>query len=186
MGREIRRVPKGWEHPSKHMNPWEMDNFYHRYHKPGEFDYGLKFQPMYDNDFESKLKEWLEGYEQWKKGEHPYQVKNPDVANEPFWEYKGAPPDPHYYRPAWKPEEMTHYQIYETVSEGTPTSPVFETLDEMRVWLIGQGYSERAAAGFVKSGYVPSAVFSQQTGLVSGIEVAGIDFGDDGEGGDNG
>ena len=181
MGREIRRVSKGWEHPSRPMEPWQMDNFYHRHHKPGEYGYGLRFEPMYDNDIETVWREWFEGWEQWQRGEHPAQIKHPDDYLErsyaSYAEYEGRSPDPESYRAeAWTPEQATCYQIYETVSEGTPVSPVFETLDELQAWLIEQGYSEKAAEGFAKTGWVPSGVISPQHGIVTGIEIAGLDF----------
>jgi hypothetical protein len=184
MGREIRKVPLGWEHPSEAMLPWQLDNGYHRYHKPGEFGYGLKFQPMYDNDIESKWREWKEELDQWLDGQHAMQIKfpgeegsKPTYANFVGWE--GRSPDPDSYRSeVWTAEEANCYQIYETVSEGTPVSPVFETLDEMEQWLIGQGYSEAAAKGFCKIGWVPSGMFSPQTGIVTGIEIAGMKDGE--------
>ena len=40
MGREIRRVPKGWEHPR---------------------DEGGKYIPMFDQSYDDAAKEWLEG-----------------------------------------------------------------------------------------------------------------------------
>jgi hypothetical protein len=179
MGREIRRVAKGWEHPSERIdNAYDMVQ-HAKYHKPGEFGYGLKFHPLFDNDIETKAAEWLDGLRLWERGEHPSQIKWPEHHPErdyaSYAEYAGRSPDPEYYRAEkWTPEQANCYQIYETVSEGTPVSPVFETLEDMRVWLIGQGYSEAAAAGFVKSGWVPSGMFSPQTGFVSGIEIAGL------------
>jgi len=184
MGREIRRVPKGWDHPSEAMMPWQLDNGYHRYHEPGEFGYGRKFQPMYDEDITTKSNEWIAGLNRWMSGQHETQLKHPGedwtqptYAN--FVEWEGRSPDPDYYRAeAWTPEQATCYQIYETVSEGTPVSPVFETLSEMEQWLIGQGYSEKSAKGFCEIGWVPSGMFSPQTGYVSGIDIAGIDADD--------
>ena len=61
-------------------------------------------------------------------------------------------PDPKHYREEWT-EEPTHYQIYENVSEGTPTSPVFETQKQMVEWLIGQGHSTKAANKFAELGH---------------------------------
>jgi len=96
MGREIRRVPKDWQHPQDSKG----------------------YIPMYDQDYEAALAEW-----QQEKAEE---------------DWHGDPPDPAYYRPAFTDDPM-HYQIYETVTEGTPTSPVFASLDEMVAWLIAEG-----------------------------------------------
>ena len=177
MGREIRRVPKGWEHPQneycKHFGG--IEKAHNRYYKPGDFSYGKCFKPLYDQDIEASAKEWIEGLNLWLRGEHPDQKDGGASEFKYYWEWAGNPPNPEFYRPAWKPEEMTCYQIYETVSEGTPVSPVFETLDQMRDWLIEQGYSEAVANGFVKDGWVPSMIYSPQTGVVSGIDISGLD-----------
>lgn len=156
MGREIRRVPKGWEHPADERG---------------------HYKPLYDHDYEEKAQEWLKNSAEWEAGTHPDLVEDPELKHKyaHFWEWDGSPPEKEYYRPAWKPEEMTHYQMYETVSEGTPVSPVYETLEELERWLIGEGYSEKAASAFCKSGYAPSLVFSPQTGVMSGIEFMGLD-----------
>jgi len=61
-------------------------------------------------------------------------------------------PSPAYYHPKWI--EPTHYQIYETVSEGTPISPVFETENETRQWLIESGVSEAAATRFIAEKWI--------------------------------
>lgn len=36
--------------------------------------------------------------------------------------------------PTWTPEEATQYQLYETTSEGTPISPIFDNLDDLCEW----------------------------------------------------
>ena len=163
MGREIRRVPKDWVHPSEEMHPTEMDNFYDRHHKRGEFGYGRKFHPLYDDDFENRAIEWLEGWELWKQGKHEDQVKYPSSLKgttfREYCEFQGRSPNPEYYRErAWTEEEATCYQIYETVSEGTPVSPVFETLDQMVEWMIADGTSPGAARAFAKEWWVPSGM----------------------------
>ena len=43
--------------------------------------------------------------------------------------------DPSWYRPEWTDEERTHYQLYETVTEGTPMSPPFATKEELGNWM---------------------------------------------------
>jgi hypothetical protein len=69
---------------------------------------------------------------------------------------------------AWKEEEPpagSGYQVWETVSEGSPISPVFATAEALIDWLcqpgdgMRQGYSRQAAEAFVRgSGWVPSMV----------------------------
>jgi len=63
------------------------------------------------------------------------------------------------------------YQVWETVSEGSPVSPVFESKEKMVEWLISEGYSKTAAENFVKSEWVPSMIMTN-TGMYSDIEAA--------------
>ncbi len=42
---------------------------------------------------------------------------------------------PEWFREAFT-SEPTHYQLYETVTEGTPMSPVFETKEELGDWMM--------------------------------------------------
>jgi hypothetical protein len=80
-----------------------------------------------------------------------------------------------YENEKYDPPTGEGWQVWETVSEGSPISPVFETPEELVTWLVGQGYSRAAAEGFVKVGNVPSMVYTPKTGLVSDIETAGIE-----------
>ena len=48
------------------------------------------------------------------------------------------------------------WQVWETVSEGSPVSPVFATRDELVAWLIGEGYTALAAERFAVGGWAPS------------------------------
>lgn len=144
MGREIRRVPPGWKHPKKD-------------------DGG--YQPMYDECFDDVLYTWIEDYELWKAGKHP------DQHDCPFWEWKDVPPDPYYYRSAFS-EEPTWYQIYETVSEGTPVTPPFATVEELVDYLVKYGdfwdqsrgdggWKRENAEQFVNRGFALSGMFIQ-------------------------
>jgi len=145
MGREIRRVPLGWEHP--------RDDKGH-------------YKALYDQCYTEAADEWLQGLRKWEAGEDPNRAKYPDIRY--FWDWDGSPPDGESYRPAFE-SEPTAYQIYETVSEGTPTSPVFETEEEIVSYLVAKGHSETAARGFVKGGWAPSGVLTA-TGFTEGID----------------
>lgn len=75
------------------------------------------------------------------------------------------------------------WQIWETVSEGSPVTPVFATADEL-VWhlVIEEGYSEQGARSFVTRGWAPSLI-GNENGIVSGLEGLGqIDAEDESEG----
>ena len=142
MSREIRRVPIDWEHP-KHSQ------FYK------DFRGGDYYQPMFDGNYDEEAKKWINDFLDFLK-EHPPE------SGEYFWECECSPPDEMYYRNKYYGTEFksepTHYQIYETVSEGTPVSPKFATEDEMLQWLMEQGHSEKAAKRFIEEGSVMSGL----------------------------
>jgi hypothetical protein len=163
MGREIRRVPANWEHPKRKCphEPWRGGC------SEAKANGGLCSQPLNDDDFDTALTEWLAGYELWKKGEHEAQKDYPHWLEDKYWEYAGAPPDPEYYRPKWETAEW--YQVYETVSEGTPVTPPFATKEELIEYLVEHGdfwdqnrgdggWNRKAAEHFVNAGYAPSLV----------------------------
>lgn len=79
---------------------------------------------------------------------------------------------------AWKPAEPPagdSWQLWETVTEGSPVSPVFATADELAAWMSD---AERGtdwvpadvAATFIGKGWAPTFAGSPETGLVSGVE----------------
>lgn len=77
---------------------------------------------------------------------------------------------------AWEPTEPPAgdgWQLWETVSEGSPISPVFATADEL-VWhiVIDGGYSEEGARAFVAAGWAPSFVMDSERGVMSGVEAS--------------
>jgi hypothetical protein len=146
MGREIRRVPPNWKHPQK------------------EDRYGrMQDQPMYDQHYDDARREWIDGLLAWERGERPEYATKEDGD---YWEWQGNPPDRVYYRP-WRDEEATWFQLWQTVSEGSPVSPPFATLDELAAHLAEHGDDwdrsrgnggwgiERAKA-FCAEGWAPS------------------------------
>lgn len=139
MGREIRRVPLHWEHP---RNPEGCP------------------LPLYDETFEVAALRWKLAFFQWESGTHPEQQQDME-----FWEWEGDPPDRDYYRQEWS-VEPTAYLIYETVSEGTPVSPVFATLDDLRDWCRQRGHNETVIERFIKNAWAPSAVLGPETGQI--------------------
>lgn len=158
MGREIRMVPANWEHPTT-LRHW------------GREDY----QPMYDERFEDAAREWKAGFAAHNPDDHEGQE---------FWEYHGSPPEREYYRP-WKDEEAIWFQVWETVSEGTPVTPPFSTREELIEYLVSKGdfwsqkdvergdaprsqWSRQAATSFVNAGWAPSMM------VITGGPNAGI------------
>lgn len=174
MGRELIRVPADWEHPRQRCahEPWAGGC------SEAKANGGMCFQPMHmSRDFDTAARKWTDGVMQWDAGTHPDLVTNITTKEKHpyFWMWEGNPPDIKYYRPTWT-SEPTHYQIYETVSEGTPVTPHFATQDELIDYLVEHGdfwdqqrardgsrndagWSHENAETFVKGrGWAPSLV----------------------------
>ena len=182
MGREIRRVTPNWEHPKK--------EYYDPFTKKTEHGYVT----MYDQSCEEAWREWQEEYRKWVEGEfakvlaeygekYGYKQDQPYTA---FCTWNGPPPDPERYRPQWEPGEATWYQVYETVSEGTPTTPPFATKEELIDYLVAYGeggglngdpWPRKHAEVFVNGpGWAPSLVVTQtETGVAvrTGVQELG-------------
>lgn len=125
MGRELRLVSKSWQHPME-------DGLY---------------IPMFDFDVDSVWRQWLRCYVKWVNYELSDVIANEPENNysqsspyEAFCDYSRIPPNPKNYRPNWSLEERTCFQIYETTSDGTPISPVFETREAASQWLQENGF----------------------------------------------
>jgi hypothetical protein len=147
MSRELRRCPPDWDHPR-----YTPDTARHP-RMVGEYI------PLYNQDFETKFAAWLDEALAWRAGTHPeYEADDPSWYN--FVENCSAPPEPEYYRSRhWTAGEATAYQIYETVSEGTPVSPVFPTQDALRAWLLDTWrLTPEGADLFIRVGWVPSGM----------------------------
>ena len=183
MGREVRRVPPNWDHPSRKP---ECDPYRHG-----------GFQPMHDEHIQDALSRWLAEFDRVRRGdlsdfEREYCSGDGGLA---VWiqEFE-QPPDPNYCRP-WRDDEATWWQVWETVSEGTPVTPPFATQAELVDYLVEHGdfwqqkrwaegdtfmqpgppgYSRKAAEAFVMgSGWVPSMIVVRSGGDVTVKE--GID-----------
>lgn len=167
MGREIRRVPIGWEHPRQECrhSPWAGGC------DEAKRNGGKCYQPVYDRDFETAATDWLKENAAWENGEDSSKAGQEAETGERvfYWEWGGSPPDREYYRPKWTDEECTAYQMYETVSEGTPVSPVFETPEGLIDYLVENGdfwdqyrgeggWTRENATAFVKAGFAMSMV----------------------------
>lgn len=120
---ELRKVPEGWEHPKD--------------------DRG-RYIPLHGGSYSKDASEWEERKEMWNKGFQLSFSLDPEVrefepideeASEEFGHWDEERPVKEKYAPDWKPEERTHFQMYETISEGTPASPVMETQEELARWL---------------------------------------------------
>lgn len=159
MGREVRMVPPNWEHPE-----------YMAHGLRGGPE--MRLQPMFDSSYEAASREWIEEFIKWHVAK-----EYPDYASEedkklPYWDWGGPPPNEKYYRP-WKDEDATWFQVWETVSEGTPVTPPFETQLELIEYLVANGdywdqsrgsgpWSRENAESFVGTGWAPSFVVTSK------------------------
>lgn len=170
MGREIRRVPKGWEHPkysADHCEPHQRD----------------RYIPLRGGSFANADAEWNEGYAKWQEGlvenygdGEKWRPRTKDDGPR-YSESAGNRPSPDDYMPDWPDAECTMLMMYEDTSEGTPISPAFGTPEELARWLADTGAS--AFAGMTatyeqwlatcKSGWAISAVIDNGI-LKSGVE----------------
>lgn len=156
MGREIRKVPPNWEHPK--------ETTYNALRRCSETDY----KPLYDASYRERAERWMTNAIAWHNGTHEdaaeYKVNHPY-----FWEWDGNPPDPESYRPEWPEGTATWFQMYETVSEGTPVTPPFSTLQELEDYLVefgdewdqkfgNGGWNRDNAKRFCSCGSAPSFV----------------------------
>lgn len=162
MGREIRRVPPNWEHPKCERPDHRTRTMVERY------------QPMYERDFAEAMHEWYAGWCKWEAGDRDEGADPTDK----YWDWYSAPPDPLYYSHGFTAERCTWFQVFETVSEGTPVSPPFETKQELADYLASNGdfwdqsrvregrndgqpapWGKEAAERFVGLGWAPSGMF---------------------------
>lgn len=142
-------------------------------------------QPMHNEDFEEACAEWHAEYAKWMTGERPDYF---DASEHPngieFWEWHGNPPERKYYRP-WKDKDATWFQVWETVSEGTPVTPPFETRQELVEYLVAHGdywdqqrgdrpWSRKSAEAFCNTGWAPSMAFTPATGVIESRDVAAV------------
>ena len=112
-----------------------------------------------------------------------YEVDRIDYEASPrdgysFEEWHGSEPDPSAYRPDWPESALTHLQMYETCTGGTPISPVFKTPEEVARWCADNGASAfgyttasyEAWLRVARGGYACSAVIVNGGPMVSGVE----------------
>lgn len=155
MSREIRRVPSDWEHPMDERN-----------HKP-----------LLDGSFDDDCRDYYDKLFLWQKGEHPTQR---ELAGVDLIERFKFSPDGHRYIEGYRwyhewagmpcenrgdymehyiaGRECTHFQLYETVSEGTPVSPVFATKEDLVEWMKADGFADWAIESIIGSDRCPTAI----------------------------
>lgn len=81
------------------------------------------FKPLYDG-----WRKYLSDKEAWLLGTHPQC--DPTLS----WEDYAGNHTAEDYMPDWPEADRTHYQIYETCTEGTPITPVLASFDAVCQW----------------------------------------------------
>lgn len=160
MGRQIRRVPPEWEHPTRKDWP----------------DPSPRFIPLLNGSFDEECDDWYSQAEQWTKGDHPHQIEEKNGSNDQLYrenphlrpslhkyyhEYGGSHPGRRsdYMEHFIAGRECTHWQLYEDVSEGTPVGPIFSAREDLIEWMGSCGeFAEWAIEMVRKSGGCVSAV----------------------------
>jgi hypothetical protein len=146
MSREVRRVPVGWKHPVT-SNPYWREQEHHRLVRGGPQSrlHGLeeRFVGLMSRSLSEAQAEWDAGAAAWAA----LDLAHPDdlVARKP-WEYDNGPRPVDGYMPDFDvPLEDLGWCLYETVSEGTPTTPVFATAEELIEHLVtvGEDYDQQ-------------------------------------------
>lgn len=202
MGREVRRVPMGWQHPMEWREQWDRSLSRTRMQllpRPLHDDYPGSLASWQNDGVELARREgstwtfWVEysitGYQGRDDTEptiHPFdesgqavQVRDADHLHELLTaRHLAGRPDPADYMPEFPEGTATGWCMYETTSEGTPISPVFETPEELARWLADTrastfGYDSTATyeqwLQMIGAGWAPSAVATGGT-LMSGVE----------------
>lgn len=201
MSREIRRVPMDWQHPTEVREQWDRATHTVRpttVPRPLLEDYPGALASWESDGAELARREgsewrfWSEycltGYQGQDDTEptiHPFDesglpvdVRDADHLHELLTaRHEASRPDPADYMPEFPEGTAVGWCMYETTSEGTPLSPVFETPEELARWLADTGasaFGSRTATyeqwlATCRAGWAPSAV-GVGGALLSGVE----------------
>ena len=173
MGREVRMVPPGWQHPKV----WNG------------FSGTMEYRGLMAGPYSKRAAEWDLGAAKWKEGLREVWRPNQPSEWEPipahdlevtFEEWDGPRPQAVDYMPEWEPGQANMLMMYENTSEGTPISPAFDTPEELARWLADNGASAFGAStatyeewlATCKSGYAVSMVVSggvMQSGVAANL-----------------
>jgi hypothetical protein len=202
MSREVRRVPLDWQHPMTWVERWDRVEGRSRmrlvpralhesypdalayWEQEGE---ELSRREGFDWTFWSEY--CLTGYKGRDDSEpviHPYgeeddkqvPVRDADHLHELLMaNHDRQRPDPSDYMPEFVEGTAVGWCMYETTSEGTPISPVFETPEALAHWLADTGASAFGGStatyeqwlSTARAGWAPSAVATGGS-LQSGVE----------------
>lgn len=159
MGREVRCIRAGWQHPKDNVG---------------------NYIPLMKGPFSKRLAAWIEGNEKWSLGlreqwiyGHPSEwIPIEDkYTGMSFEEWEGPCPKVEDYMPEWAPDEATQLVMYEDTSEGTPISPAFGTPEELARWLADNNAS---AFGGSTASYESWLSICQRGSAVSAVLIDGV------------
>jgi hypothetical protein len=171
VGREVRRVPAYWQHPKEQYPDYRTGRMVERY------------KPLYEGElYRNSVDDWDEECAKWKSGWRPDYCTDENRRAMEYEQWAGQRPHRDDYMPNWPDETRTHYMMYETTSEGTPISPAFATPEDLARWLADTGASSfgndtatyEQWLNVCKGEFAPSAVFTTETGLISGVAATAL------------
>lgn len=158
MSREVRRVPMDWQHPTEWRPIWD----------PAQRRARMQhvFKPLLGRSYAQDAAAYADRPE----------------------DFEDDPPDPTDYMPEFNDvdPDTLGYCMYESVTEGTPISPVFQTPEELAHWLAD---TEASAMGLdhpttyerwlavARGGWAPSMIATGE-GIYSGVDGLAILRGD--------
>lgn len=137
MGRELRRITRGWQHPR---------------------DEHGQYMPVHDKAYNDALAEYEAERALWAQRQHPAQIEWPaQTAGQTYEQWVGERPDPRYYRTErWTHQETDQWVLYENVTEGTPVSPPFDRIDDLLTWMAAHGYRPHEISRIVGGWRLPT------------------------------
>lgn len=200
MGREVRRVPLDWQHPMEWRKQWDPATQRVRQQLvpcalledyPGAVARweaeGAELARREGWDWTFHVEYHLTGFQgredteptvhPFHIGDEPIEVRDADHLYELLTaQHETKRPDPADYMPVFPEGTATGWCMYETTSEGTPISPVFETPEDLARWLADNGASAFGSStatyeqwlSMARAGWAPSAVVSGNV-LQSGV-----------------
>lgn len=157
MGREVRRIKRGWVHP---LN-----------------DSGQP-TPLHRGSYAREVADWDAECAKWCTGWRPDYCDDTTLRSDVYgyYDWAGSRPQPHDYMPDFG-AEADMLVMYEVTTEGTPISPAFETPEELARWLAdnkasafgGMTASYEEWLSVCKGAFAPSMVLAGDK-LMSGVE----------------
>ena len=129
MGREIRRVPLDYKHPTRKRTGGYIPLF------DGSDRWGHPLSVW--------QRSWDEQNAAWQRGEHPDQLRWPDDTrkHKSFGGWHGPRPHERDHTPELPLDQRPGWCYYESTTEGTPLSPVFATPEELARWMSAHDWS---------------------------------------------